>query len=64
MERRVLNQDEINALLEACKGSHIYPIIVTALHTGMRKSELLNLGWSDIDFGQQISVANTFGFGV
>ena len=53
-ERRVLNQDEINALLEACMGSHIYPIVVTALHTGMRKSELLNLGWSDIDFDQQI----------
>ncbi len=25
-------------------------MIVTALHTGMRKSELLNLKWSDIDF--------------
>jgi len=25
---------------------------MTALHTGMRKSELLNLKWSDIDFEQ------------
>jgi len=26
---------------------------MTALHTGMRKSELFNLKWSDIDFEQQ-----------
>ena len=26
---------------------------MTALHTGMRKSELLNLTWSDIDFSQR-----------
>ena len=38
--------------MEAAKGSHIHPLIVTALHTGMRKSELFNLKWSDIDFDQ------------
>jgi len=26
---------------------------VAALHTGMRKSELLNLKWSDISFNQR-----------
>jgi integrase len=51
---RFLRQDEIPRLVEAAKGSHVYPIIVTALHTGMRKSELLNLTWSDVDFGQRI----------
>ncbi len=25
---------------------------MTALHTGMRKSELLNLKWTDVDFDQ------------
>ncbi len=51
---RFLNQEEIHWLIKASKGSHIYPLIVTAIHTGMRKSELLNLRWSDIDFDQHI----------
>jgi len=50
---RFLNQNEINTLLEAAEGSHIFPIIVAALHTGMRKSELFNLKWPDVDFSQQ-----------
>jgi len=50
---RFLRQNEIRRLSEAAKGYYIYPIIMTALHTGMRKSELLNLKWSDIDFDQR-----------
>ena len=50
---RFLNQVEITRLTEAARASHIYPLITTALHTGMRKSELLNLKWSDIDLKQQ-----------
>ncbi len=49
-----LKQDEIQRLINAAKDSYIYPIIMTALHTGMRKSELFNLKWSDIDFDQDI----------
>ncbi|MFC1717289.1 tyrosine-type recombinase/integrase [Candidatus Poribacteria bacterium] len=49
---RFLCLDEIDRLLEASKESHIYPILMTAIHTGLRKSELLNLRWSDIDFDQ------------
>ena len=49
---RFLSLDEIDRLLEASRRSYIYPIIMTALHTGMRKSELLNLKWADIDFNQ------------
>jgi len=47
---RFLTQEEIEMLIAAAAGSHIHPIIVTAIHTGMRKSELLNLQYSDIDF--------------
>ncbi|MDW7999072.1 MAG: tyrosine-type recombinase/integrase [Thermodesulfovibrio sp.] len=28
---------------------HLYPIVFTATYTGMRKSEILNLKWSQID---------------
>ncbi len=47
---RFLHQEEIRRLAEAAMGSHIYPLIMTALHTGMRKAELFNLQWADIDF--------------
>lgn len=30
--------------------SYLYPIVVCALQTGMRKSEILNLRWENIDF--------------
>jgi len=49
---RFLNQNEIRLLMEASKDSYIYPLVMTALHTGMRKSELFNLAWSDISFDQ------------
>jgi integrase len=51
---RFLNQDEIHRLIEASRDYYIYPLIMTALHTGMRKSELFNLTWSDINFDQRI----------
>lgn len=50
---RFLSQEEIEGLLQSAKSSYVYPLIVTALHTGMRKSELLNLKWSDISFDQR-----------
>ncbi len=45
---RFLSQDEIQALLNSCE-PHLYPIVFTALNTGMRKSEILNLKWQQID---------------
>lgn len=38
--KRFLSQVQIERLMEAANGSHIFPLIVTALHTGMRKSEV------------------------
>lgn len=40
-------------LLKACKASkdpQLYPIVVTAMNTGCRAGELLDLDWQDIDF--------------
>ena len=45
---RYLNKDEIVRLLKEC-APHLKPIALCALNTGMRKSEILNLKWKDVD---------------
>lgn len=45
---RYLNENEANKLLQCCS-EHIKPIVIMALNTGMRRGEILNLKWSDID---------------
>lgn len=45
---RFLSQEETQALIEAC-ASHLKPIVLVALHTGMRKGEILGLKWSQVD---------------
>ena len=45
---RYLSIEEIQRLLQACD-SHLYPIVFMALHTGMRKGEILSLRWKQVD---------------
>jgi len=50
---RYLSEEELPKLLKACeisKAKHLYPIVFTALNTGMRLDEILKLRWRDIDF--------------
>lgn len=50
---RFLSNQERSKLLRACRQSthpHLYVIVVLALSTGMRFSEILHLTWKDIDF--------------
>lgn len=46
---RFLSKEECKLLLENC-GQELFPIFYTFLNTGMRKGELENFEWSDIDF--------------
>ena len=55
---RYLNPEEAGLLLKACC-NHVKPIVVTALNTGMRKSEILNLRWRQVDLkNRKITVIN------
>jgi integrase len=49
---RFLSEEERPALLMACKQSHnkcLYTIVVLALSSGMRYSEIMTLTWKDVD---------------
>lgn len=47
---RFLTWEEIKSLLGACM-PHLKPIVETALHTGMRRNEILSLKWEQIRNG-------------
>ena len=52
-EPRFLTKDECQKLLSNCD-EWLYPIFFTFLHTGMRKQELLNLEWRNVDFDRKL----------
>ncbi|MFC1964752.1 tyrosine-type recombinase/integrase [Chloroflexota bacterium] len=48
-EIRTMNEHDIHIFLEFAKSTLYYAIFYTAIFTGMRRSELLALRWSDVD---------------
>jgi integrase len=48
-EMRPLSADEARRLLDVAKGDRLEALYVLAVHTGMRRGELLGLKWSDVD---------------
>jgi len=48
-EWHTLSEDDIHTFLEAAQETPYYALFYTALYTGMRRSELLALKWSDVD---------------
>jgi integrase len=54
---RFLSDDERARLLEACKlcpNPILYTVVVVALSTGARKSEILTLKWRQVDFERNV----------
>ncbi len=55
LRKRVLSLDEEERLLQS-SSQHLRPIIMTALYTGLRKSEILSLVWKYVDFNNDIII--------
>lgn len=59
-EQNVLPAEKVNEFLERISGDPFYPLIYTALWTGMRRGELLGLRWRDVDLkGKSINVVQS-----
>lgn len=55
---RYLSDEERIKLLTECKQStweKMYLLVLLAITTGMRKSELINLRWTDVDFDKRLA---------
>jgi len=52
-QRRFLTEAEIDRFLRACE-PELYPVFFVLIRTGMRKAELINLEWKDLDFGRRV----------
>lgn len=48
----MLNRNEAQTLIEAFRGHELFPAVVLALCYGLRRSEVLGLRWSAIDFSR------------
>jgi integrase len=46
---KVLDQDELRALVDAFRNSVLFPIVAVAAFTGARRGEILGLRWTDLD---------------
>jgi integrase len=50
-ESKALNPSQVAALLSAATGSRLEALYVVAIHTGLRRGEMLGLRWEDVDLG-------------
>jgi len=49
-QHKTLDKPEIEVLLAEARGTELYIPILLAIHTGMRRGEIMALQWKDIDF--------------
>ena len=49
-EVKTLERDKVNKFFNLIKDHKVFYFVITALYTGMRRSEILALRWKDLDF--------------
>lgn len=54
VEKEALNAQERQLLLERVKNPRARTFLLIALHTGMRRGEIIGLQWEDIDFKKKV----------
>jgi integrase len=54
----VLDEEQIRTLLVGLEGTDLYPVVLVAATTGMRRGELLALRWQDIDLEEGVIAVN------
>jgi protein MpaA len=54
---RYLSKEECAELINSCE-HHLQPIVITALNTGMKKIEILNLKWENVDIENGLIMLN------
>jgi integrase len=60
-ETEILSAEQMADVLAKLDGHALYPIVVLALATGMRRGELLALRWEDLDLERAtVSIARFF----
>jgi integrase len=60
VHRKPFTAAELQAILDAARGdSFMYPLIVTAACSGMRRGDVCNLGWHDVDLAGGMLNVNT-----
>lgn len=59
LKERILSEEEEGTLISVCSG-WFKDMVIVALDTGMRLSELMNLKWEEVDFNRgEVAVRNT-----
>jgi integrase len=53
-EMKILSTDQQRAVLAGLAGKSLYPLIVTALYTGLRRGELLALRWRNVELDAKV----------
>ncbi len=59
--RAFLSTDELDKLLKYLKGSFLHDIVLFAAMTGMRRGEIVNLSWNDVDTERKLIVVRSSG---
>lgn len=59
-EGSVLSAEEVKIILNESKEELLYPIVVLAIYTGLRKGEIMALKWKDVDLEKkELSVSGS-----